>query len=293
VFRPTLEELESKDSWTWGHICRLAREAIEKGDVESRYDALVVDEVQDLTTEGIKFLAAVPRKGLSHFMIVGDAGQRIYPGGFSLRSMGIETRGRSHRLNINYRTTHDIERAAARLRATDVDDLEGEVERESATQSLLRGPPPVLHGFAERDDECEYIADAIEALIHERVRPKEIAVFARTWGKLSRFRHTLRRHGIPASDRREDGVERNEVVLSTMHGAKGLEFRYVFVVGCDNGSLPLKSAIKAARGTDDVEVVTGRERNLLYVAMTRPRERVCTGDRSGFLDSIEPLADAV
>lgn len=291
IFKPALAQLKAKDSWTWGHICRFAREAIESGDVKSRYDAVVVDEVQDLSTQAIRFLAAAAGRGLSHFMIVGDAGQRIYPGGFSLRSIGIETRGRSKQLHVNYRTTYDIERAASLLRGRDVDDLEGDLEPLTATQSLLRGPAPVIQGFQDHDGETRFVADTARALIEAGARPKEIAVFARTWAKLPRFRRALQSSGIPVGDRREEGVERNEVRLSTMHSAKGLEFRYVFVVGCGDNVLPLASALRDAKDNGEREVALARERNLLYVSMTRARDQVWvswTGAPSPFMTSIAP-----
>ncbi|MCA9288021.1 MAG: AAA family ATPase [Phycisphaerales bacterium] len=297
IFGPVIADLTKRGLWPWGHLCRTARELIEAGTVESPFDAVIVDEVQDLSTQEIRLLASLPRKGLTHFMLIGDAGQRIYPGGFSLRSLGLETRGRSRRLNINYRTTLEIERAAARLRDTAaVDDLDGDSETPLATHSLLRGPKPHLAGFAEFKDEDAFVARSIQRLLADGVQPHEIAVFARTWRFLYHLRTALRAAGVPVSELRQKEFAPNEVVLATMHGAKGLEFRYVFVIACRESAVPADFALKAATDADAVEVVTRRERSLLYVAMTRARDGVYiswSGQRSPFLDAIEPHCESV
>ncbi len=58
------------------------------------------------------------------------------------------------------------------------------------------------------------------------------------------------------------GIEVDRVTLLTIHAAKGLEFKVVFVAGCDEGLIPLRG--------EDIE----EERRLFYVAMTRAVERL-------------------
>ena len=59
-----------------------------------------------------------------------------------------------------------------------------------------------------------------------------------------------------------------------MHRAKGLEFKAVAVVGCDRSALPNQVALKDLDDPADIEAVKEQERNLLYVACSRARERL-------------------
>src|SRR5690606_35310915 len=103
IFADARERLTDRKQRTWTDLCIRATELIEAG-AQSPFDAVVVDEIQDLNAGEIRFLWALAQREPGNFMVVGDAGQRIYPGGFSLRALGIEVRGRSHVLRINYRT---------------------------------------------------------------------------------------------------------------------------------------------------------------------------------------------
>jgi hypothetical protein len=100
VFQQVYEDLADKRMAPWTLICRTAAEAIQTGRVQSPFDAVVIDEVQDLKPQEIRFLAVLAGKNPGNLMLIGDAGQRIYPGGYSLRSLGIDVRGRSRVLQL-------------------------------------------------------------------------------------------------------------------------------------------------------------------------------------------------
>lgn len=59
-----------------------------------------------------------------------------------------------------------------------------------------------------------------------------------------------------------------------MHLAKGLEFRAVVVMGCDDEVLPLQERIEGVADESDREEVFNTERHLLYVACTRARDHL-------------------
>ena len=80
-----------------------------------------------MAPSALRLLAELARPAMHNLFLVGDAGQRIYPGGFSLRQLGIDVRGRSHVLRINYRTTEQIRRFADKLLPEMMDDLDSEV----------------------------------------------------------------------------------------------------------------------------------------------------------------------
>ena len=288
MFAPVLSELEEADSLPWSIVCRKAREAIEAGEVERPYDAVVIDEVQDLNVQEVRFLAAMACEGPNNLVLIGDAGQRIWPGGFSLRSMGIEVRGRSRVLKVNYRTTREIADAASHLRDQTVDDLDEETETGGGIQTLLSGKAPIMQGFNRYEDEREFVGERIGELIAGGTRPSEIAVFARLKRLRYYFEEELKRRNIPICmpDRREDDSTEVGVYMSTMHGAKGMEFRFVFIVGCQQGQMPARAPIGMASDEMEKKAALQREKNLLYVSMTRAREQLYvtwTGWPSEFL----------
>lgn len=79
------------------------------------------------------------------------------------------------------------------------------------------------------------------------------------------------------------------VSISTMHLAKGLEFRGVAVMACDDEIVPLQERIETVSDDSDLEEVYNTERHLLYVACTRARDHLLvTGvdPASEFLDDM-------
>ncbi len=178
--------------------------------------------------------------------------------------MGIETRGRSRTLNINYRTTREIAKAAAHLRGKAIDNLE-DGEEVIPIQDLLSGEAPILRGFQRYEDENEFVGSEPAKLLDTGIPPGQIALFARVKRLRYWFEQELQRRGIPfvTPDNRERQGTGNDVFVSTMHGAKGLEFRYVFVVGCQQGQVPLRPAIDMAADPAEKAAALQREKSLL------------------------------
>jgi superfamily I DNA/RNA helicase len=221
-------------------------------------------------------------------MLVGDAGQRIYPGGFSLNRLGIEVRGRSQILRINYRTTEQIRRAADRVLGFECDDMDEGTELRSGTRSVMRGPEPDLRGFGSDAAEEEAVVAQIEAWLADGLEAEEIGVFSRGRNRVEKVANLLRRAGYEACLLQDQGdtPERHGVQLGTMHRAKGLEFKAVLVMGCGARYLPNYQATHASDDPQDREDAVARERRLLYVAMTRARDRLAVtwaGKPSPFL----------
>ena len=79
------------------------------------------------------------------------------------------------------------------------------------------------------------------------------------------------------------------VSVSTMHLAKGLEFRAVAVMACDDEIIPSQTRIESVTDEADLEDVYNTERHLLYVACTRARDYLLVtsgGQASEFLDDL-------
>ena len=95
----------------------------------------------------------------------------------------------------------------------------------------------------------------------------------RSDGQLERARAALKvagARGIELSEKVE--AEVGSIAISTMHFAKGLEFRSVVVMACDDEIIPLQERIESVADDADLEDVYETERHLLYVACTRARD---------------------
>ena len=275
VFERVWHDLESSHALPWSAICVTARHAVESGKVNSPFDAVIIDEVQDLQPSELRFLSSLAAGEPGGLMVLGDAGQRIYPGGFSLKRLGIDTRGRSQVLRINYRTTDQIRRFADALMAAEGDDFDdGKENRKS--RSLLNGPTPALKEFDNSSRQDEYIVEQIKAFLSQGLNANEIAIFARTSSNLDSIRGCLVAEGIDINELAKDQDLTNAlgVNLGTMHRAKGLEFKIVFVINCGQGIVPHSFTLGKYRDQGDYDMAYERERQLLYVAITRARDEV-------------------
>ena len=113
----------------------------------------------------------------------------------------------------------------------------------------------------------------------------EIGVFVRSDAELDRARAALALARLPFKVL-DDGIETTygQVSISSMHLAKGLEFRAVAVMACDDEVIPLQARIETAAEDSDLEEVYNAERHLLYVACTRARDRL-------LVTSVEPASE--
>lgn len=292
VFARVRELLAATNRADRAALCARAVELLTSGQVVSEFDAVIVDELQDLQAGDLRLLKALCRDP-ADLMLVGDAGQRIYGAGFSLGAQGIEVRGRSHILKINYRTTEQIRRHADRVLGDPTDDMDGETETRRNTRSLIQGPAPALRAHRSSKAEVDAAVALVRQLVADGIPPAAIAIFTRTNNQLDPVEAALT--GAQLSSHRlrddDDRVAAEGVGLGTMHNAKGLEFRAVIVLGCSDKNLPHAAALKDIRDPNDLEHAMQSERQLLYVAMTRARERLhisWSGKPSPFLAALQP-----
>lgn len=256
----------------------------------SPFDFAVIDEAQDITVAQLRFLAAVGEGKPNSLFFAGDLGQRIFQQPYSWKSLGVDIRGRSNTLRINYRTSHQIRVHADRLLDPEVADVDGNIESRRGTQSVFNGPSPQIDVFDDPDAEIGAVAAWLLSRKSEGVEPHEIAVFVRDVAQLDRAREAVRKAGVPFKVL-DEHVETasGHVTISTMHFAKGLEFRAVVAMACDDEVIPLQQRIETVTDDADLEEVYATERHLLYVACTRARDHllVTSGDKpSEFLDDL-------
>lgn len=245
------------------------------------YDFAVVDEAQDLSVAVLRFFAALGGDRLDALFFAGDIGQRIFQQPFSWKSLGVDVRGRSRTLRVNYRTSHQIRMQADRLLAPKVTDVDGNEEDRSDTVSVFNGPLPVIAALATEGAESETVGAWLKDRSNAGVLPHEIAVFVRSPAQLNRAKAAVSRSGMPCKILDEQVTTSTGCVsIGTMHLAKGLEFRAVAVMACDDEVVPLQDRIENVGDDADLQDVYDTERQLLYVACTRARDHLLVTERN-------------
>ena len=254
------------------------------------FDFVVVDEAQDLSVAQLRFLAALGKYRGDALFFAGDLGQRIFQQPFSWKALGVDVRGRSTTLKVNYRTSHQIRMQADRLLGPELTDVDGNSEDRKATISLFNGPPPTIQTLDSIEQETRTVSDWLKARTNEGILPHEIAIFVRSSAELKRATAAAESANIPYKVL-DENVEtlHGKMSISTMHLAKGLEFRAVVVMACDDEIIPLQERIETVADDSDLEEVYNTERQLLYVACTRARDQLLitsVAPASEFLDDM-------
>ncbi|WP_431480277.1 3'-5' exonuclease [Pseudomonas simiae] len=254
------------------------------------FDHAIVDEAQDIGVAHLRFLAALGGGRANALFFAGDLGQRIFQQPFSWKSLGVDVRGRSRTLRINYRTSHQIRLQADRLLGPTVTDIDGITEDRSDTVSVFNGPQPTVHVLKTVRDEIESVASWMRARTQAGFLPHEFGVFVRSAAQVDRASQAVAAAGLSFKvlDEQVD-TESGYVSIGTMHLAKGLEFRAVVVMGCDDEVIPLQERIETVGDDADLKEVYDTERQLLYVACTRARDELVVtsvSPASEFLDDL-------
>ena len=254
------------------------------------FDFAVVDEAQDISVAQLRFLAALGADMSNSLFFAGDLGQRIFQQPFSWKALGVNIQGRSRTLHINYRTSHQIRMQADRLLGPELSDVDGNTEDRGGTVSVFNGPAPTIQVFNTQEDEIKTVGSWLLDRKNEGTMPHEMGVFVRSTAQLDRARAAVEKAGLPFKVL-DDNVETisGYVSISTMHLAKGLEFRSVVVMACDDEVIPLQERIESVADDTDLEEVYNTERHLLYVACTRARDHLLVTSvdpASEFLDDL-------
>lgn len=258
------------------------------------FDFTVVDEAQDVDVPQLRFLAALGSHQANGLFFAGDLGQRIFQPAFSWKALGVDIRGRSRTLHINYRTSHQIRMQADRLLGPSLADVDGNAEERKGTVSVFNGPTPLIRNLDSVAEEVTAVAEWLSRLGAEGLQPHEIGIFVRSETELDRAIGALTEAGLPFKVLNEQVETTNGYAsISTMHLAKGLEFRAVAVMACDDEVIPSQARIETVVDDADLAEIYDTERHLLYVACTRARDHllVTSGDNpSEFLDDLNSRA---
>lgn len=246
---------------------------------EPMYRAAVIDEAQDLSLVALQLVDALTsdsngERPPDSLFLVGDGAQKIYPGGFTLAQAGIDVRGNSAVLRVNYRNTREIIAAAMACAGSEpVDDLgdtflRGEAEAEAQREGIK--PFLVCAGDVQR--QINYVAERVRRLCSTAdVAKSDIGVFVAHNNVVHRTISGLNREGIQSESLASfSGYPSGRLKVGTFHRAKGLEFKVVFLLGISADVFPGPRK----RGQTEAEYEERRtlEMSQLFVAMTRARD---------------------
>lgn len=274
IFELVRAGLTERKTVTWAEVFGRLADQLATG-TQRLFDHAIVDEAQDLGVAEARFLGILAGTTPDGLFFTGDLGQRIFQQPFSWKALGLDVRGRSFTLRINYRTSHQIRLHADRLLPATVSDVDGNVEGRQGTVSMFDGAPPEVAICKDPGEETAVVGRWIAQRLRGGCKPHEIGVFVRSDAELKRARAALKMAGVRSvelTDKVE--VEDGAVAISTMHFAKGLEFRSVAVMACDDEVIPLQERIESVADDADLEDVYNTERHLLYVACTRARDHL-------------------
>jgi mRNA-degrading endonuclease RelE of RelBE toxin-antitoxin system len=262
---PFLDALKRSGLTTWTALRAAASHRVDK----PRYDAVLVDEAQDLDPSTLRMLVGLA-SAPNRVFLTADANQSIYGGSFRWQDVhaSLKFSGRTARLTANHRSTREIGVAAssflqAHAAASEAAILDGSLD----DQYLHTGPVPAVRAVASPAEELDVLSRFLRAAARElRVALHAAAVLCPTADGCAAIAAGLRERGIVATafSSRDLDLAHAGVKVLTMKAAKGLEFPVVALGGAlDPGWLPLRG------GTEERAELLAQERRTSFVAMTR------------------------
>jgi hypothetical protein len=242
------------------------------------FDFIVVDDAQDMSIAELRWLAAVSANRPNALFFSGDPSQCIVQQPFSWKAVGVDVNGRSATLRINYRTSQQILAQTGRLL--------GNTDDSQAAISVFNGPAPQVDIAVNQSAETASIQSWLNARVAEGIPLDEIAIFVRSEEQLPRALAAAESVGLPTNVLDEHlFIAEDHVSIAAMPLAKGLEFRAVAVIACDD------SIIHAV--DSDIEDAYQSERRLLYTACTRARDHLLISATAPASELLAGLAQPV
>ncbi len=261
------------DAPYWEREVETVIQAVDKDQIpRAQYSAVMIDEGHDFEQEWLKLIVQMIDPDTNSLLLLYDDAQSIYKKRsmkFPLSSVGIEARGRTTILKLNYRNSREILSFAYNfakdfLQAQDAD--EDHIPLITPEVAGTSGPPPQFRKFDNFNDEAHYIARCIVKWHHNGQPLNNIAVIYGHHRQAEELQRALKATGVrcallkAAADKKRYDANVHSVALLTRQSSKGLEFDTVVLAGLG--------------GLKDDEVHLEHEVRLLYVGMTRARERL-------------------
>jgi superfamily I DNA/RNA helicase len=226
----------------------------------------VIDEAQDISVPELRLLGQTLGDRPNGLFFAGDIGQRIFRAPFPWASTGVEIRGRSRSLKVNYRTSHQIRRYTDDLLPETLIEPDGTEDNRLGVTSVFDGSAPEVHSFDTRADEVAAVKAWLENLAQSGVPSDDVVCLVRTSSL---------------------GVKIAPMVpvrVMSMHEAKGAEYRAVAVLALDQDIVPLEERLLSANDEARLDEIMNTERHLLYVAASRARDHL-------WMSGVKPLSE--
>ena len=288
IFEQFAERLEAEDADISRLLTALSKQHEDR--IRGPYDYIVIDEAQDITPMQLEFAGSVASQGRDNLFFAGDLGQRIFQTPFSGHPWASNIRGGPDRSRLTIERLTRLDARQINLLDPKITDVDGNEEDRSGTISVFNSTEPIITVCDSQSRKASVVSDWLLDLSASGIKPQEIGIFVRSDDEIQRAEEITKSARLKShvlDDKTATVTE--SVTISTMHLAKGLEFRYVAVVACDDEVIPSQNRIEEITDQADLEEVYNTERHLLYVACTRARDGLMvTGvdPESEFLDDL-------
>lgn len=259
------ELLATQGIETWAQVRNRALALLQSTSQPLLYDAVIIDEAQDLSPTILRFLTQLCREP-NRFFITADANQSIYGSSFRWTDVheSLKFVGRTGVLKVNHRTTQEIGEAAYSYLQ------EGTLDEDDSDRLYIHtGPPPAVRAVADRNSEGNLLAQFCRTAAHEfRLSLGACAILVPTEKVGKNITGQLNYLGIEAQFMTSKDLDLNSkgVKVLPLKAAKGLEFPIVAIAGFLEGAYP---TIPKGTAPEAATEILNRERRTLYVAMTR------------------------
>jgi superfamily I DNA/RNA helicase len=251
---------------------------------KNKYNYILVDEFQDvnnLQVELIKLLLSEQ----THLFCVGDDWQSIYGFRGSNVSYIVEfekyfPNSKVVKLNLNYRSTQNIVGASNEVIKHNKFKVEKEVYSSKRSEHKI-----VVYAGNSEEENIQYCYDKIQELLNDGLTNDDILFLYRRSKMYSPYYFRFKNDNI-------------RVHSKTIHAAKGLEAKVVFIIGLTEGSggfpdIWLEDRIFQVIKKANHDLLMEEERRLFYVAITRAKEKLFLitekGNESSFLKEIPDI----
>lgn len=266
VYEGYTTALAQRGRRTWQQLRAEAEEIVRSGAGPEVYDAVVVDEAQDLDPSVLRLLVALCRAP-NRFFVTADANQSIYGSGFRWDDVhaDLKFRGRTGLLKTNFRTTREISEAAHAYLAGGELDAEGFAERDYVHD----GPMPAVRAVKTGAAECDLLARFLPAAARMfQLGRGACAVLTPTAEAGRAIAAELTSRGVKASFMPGNDLDlhSHDIKVLTLKSAKGLEFPVVALAGFVNVTYPKRAALMEDA---EWEELVARERRAMFVGITR------------------------